>query len=123
MLGFSATAALGATSETATPSPRQGSPAGSPALAPMLTLGQAHGSPSYSIYDIHVDHLGSTRIVTDINGYVISEHEYFLFGEAMPPVYIDTTTKRFTGHERDEETGLDYCSRGTTTMILPGSWR
>src|SRR2546422_8000405 len=36
-------------------------------------------------------------------------HHYMPFGEEMPWVAQDTMNKRqFTGHERDDETGMDY---------------
>ncbi len=69
------------------------------------------------------DHLGSTRMVTDGNGNPVSCHDYVPFGEEIPagvgsrsslyyppsPLAInDTVTEKFTGKERDQETGLDY---------------
>lgn len=68
---------------------------------------------------ITADHLGSTRLVTDATGAVISRHDYLPFGEeigadgstrttAMKYVVNDDLTQRFTGKERDTETGLDY---------------
>jgi RHS repeat-associated protein len=69
------------------------------------------------------DHLGSTRVVTDSNGAVISRHDYLPFGEEIQisqAVTIggrtttqgyggtDDTRQRFTSKERDNESGLDY---------------
>ena len=65
------------------------------------------------------DHLGSTRLVTDASGNVLSRHDYLPFGEeisagiggrtaAMGYVANNSLTQRFTGKERDAETGLDY---------------
>ncbi len=66
------------------------------------------------------DHLGSTRMVTDSQGAVISRHDYLPFGEEIDsslgqrssvPGYTytaDRVTVKFTGKERDVETGLDY---------------
>jgi len=69
-----------------------------------------------------VDGLGSTRMVTDAGGNVMSRHDYEPFGEEL----ISTTNptvrttangyvgpeigvrQAFTGKERDAETGLDY---------------
>lgn len=80
-----------------------------PSVAPLLTLGQAAGNPPYGIYDLHVDHLGSTRLVTDEWGGVVSYHSFYPFGEEVADFdYDEYNTKLFTGHERDEETGLDY---------------
>jgi len=67
------------------------------------------------------DHLGSTRLVTDSGGNVISRMDYFAFGMIIPgtasfdnrntvPGYNGDPNLdfEFTGKERDAETGLDY---------------
>ncbi len=69
------------------------------------------------------DTLGSTRMITDGGGNVKSLHDYLPFGEEITsgvaartsPLYPagslsinDGTTQKFTGKERDQETGLDY---------------
>src|SRR5204862_411919 len=63
------------------------------------------------------DHLGSTRVVTDINGYVASRHDYLPFGEEIDTAHVpsglnygtvDGERQKFTGKERDTESGLDY---------------
>ena len=74
----------------------------------------------------HVDALGSVRAVTDQSGAVVRRHDYFPFGEE----YLAQTgrdARRFTGQERDAETGLDsfgaraYASRsGRFTTADPG---
>ncbi|MEN6631182.1 MAG: RHS repeat-associated core domain-containing protein, partial [Candidatus Polarisedimenticolia bacterium] len=53
------------------------------------------------------DHLGSLRLVTDATGAVVEAHDYYPFGGEMGPVGA-SSRRKFTGHERDEETGLDY---------------
>lgn len=74
----------------------------------LLVGGVAHSeNPPVAIYDVHVDHLGNVRAVTDEDGFVVSTHEFLPFGEEVLPMRSQTT-KRFTGHERDEETNLDY---------------
>ena len=72
-----------------------------------------------------VDHLGSTRAVTDGAGGVVERHDYLPFGEEiyaavggrtdvsttmkfLNPNEADTLTQKFTGKERDAKTGLDY---------------
>jgi len=55
----------------------------------------------------HLDALGSVRVVTDESGAVSIRHDYLPFGdewEAQP----SSNPLRFTGKERDKETGLDY---------------
>ena len=65
---------------------------------------------------VTVDQLGSTRVVTDENG-GIWRHDYAPFGEEIPTSWgrgtagyggVDGEVLRFTGKERDTETGLDY---------------
>jgi RHS repeat-associated protein len=78
-----------------------------PSVAPLLTLGQTSICNGCDIYDLHVDLLGSTRVITDNDGIIVSQHDYLPFGEEITPVFT-YNTKMFTGHERDSETGLDY---------------
>jgi RHS repeat-associated protein len=71
------------------------------------------------------DYLGSTRLVTDVNGAVIERRDYAPYGEeisavgcgqsvqsprcAVPGYSTDVGVRqKFTGQERDAETGLDY---------------
>jgi RHS repeat-associated protein len=54
---------------------------------------------------VHTDHLGSTRLVTAVNKSVLDSLDYLPFGKQVAG---DTsTTHRFTGKERDAESGLD----------------
>jgi RHS repeat-associated protein len=68
---------------------------------------------------VSVDQLGSTRAVTGVNGQVVARHDYPPFGEEIPAGVNGRTAalgygvgdgiaQRFTGKERDGETGLDY---------------
>ena len=65
---------------------------------------------------LSLDHLGSTRMVTDQNGELISRHDYYPLGDEIPAVggrtsvwgASDEVKQMFTGKERDAETGLDY---------------
>jgi RHS repeat-associated protein len=63
------------------------------------------------------DHLGSTRMVTDQNGTVVARHDYLPFGQEIIAGYggrpslwggLDTVNQKFTGKERDTESGLGY---------------
>ena len=65
------------------------------------------------------DHLGSPRVVTNSLSTVVSRHDYRPFGEELVAGSSGRTTvlgydntdglrKKFTGKERDNETGLDY---------------
>jgi RHS repeat-associated protein len=73
------------------------------------------GGTSY----VTADHLGSTRLVTDSTGTVIARHDYAPFGEEITSVIggrggvtgygVDEGLRqKFTGKERDPESGLDY---------------
>lgn len=68
---------------------------------------------------ITADHLGSTRVVTNSSGSVISRHDYMPFGielgsgvggrtSGMGYDVTDNVRQKFTQKERDAETGLDY---------------
>ncbi|MEM4188872.1 MAG: RHS repeat-associated core domain-containing protein [Candidatus Hadarchaeum sp.] len=55
---------------------------------------------------VHKDHLGSTRLVTSATGSVVSQHNYWPFGEEMT-VTSSPERMRFAGHERDTLSSLD----------------
>ncbi len=63
----------------------------------------------------HRDALDNVRVVTDENGQVLERHDYLPFGEecttgacAPNPGMVGGQPRRFTGKERDPETGHDY---------------
>lgn len=56
----------------------------------------------------HHDALGSVRAVTNAAGQVVSRHDYLPFGEEWQAPLTGTPLVKFTGKERDRETGLDY---------------
>jgi RHS repeat-associated protein len=63
----------------------------------------------------HHDALGNVRVVTDETGQVLERHDYLPFGEecttgacAANPVTEPGQPRKFTGKERDRESGLDY---------------
>jgi len=60
----------------------------------------------------HRDHIGNLRVVTDSAGWKVRARDYYPFGMEITPGGAPDTTggsrMRFTGHERDEETQLDY---------------
>ena len=56
-------------------------------------------------YFVGTDHLGSARGLVDANGNIVDGYHYLPFGELLQGgIY---TTHKFTGYERDSETGLD----------------
>jgi RHS repeat-associated protein len=84
-------------------------------------LAAEYGSASEEVGTRYLtaDHLGSTRVMTDSQGAVRERHDYEPFGRALevsgsnPRVgvigyLVDGVKLRFTGKERDSETGLDW---------------
>jgi RHS repeat-associated protein len=58
-------------------------------------------------YFLHPDHLGSTRLLTRLDQSIRECDDYAPFGEANPCGDNSGTTLKFTGKERDSESGLD----------------
>ncbi|MYH19764.1 MAG: hypothetical protein F4132_11715 [Gemmatimonadetes bacterium] len=54
------------------------------------------------------DHLGSTRSLVDGEGNVTASYDYWPYGKMLASSGTGATHFRFTGHERDAESGLDY---------------
>ncbi|MGI9072064.1 MAG: hypothetical protein ACR2JB_12315 [Bryobacteraceae bacterium] len=79
----------------------------------------AQQSPCSTCY-LSYDHLGSVRTVTDnsSSANIIARHDYLPFGEEIPAntagrrgewgPLSDKVDQKFTGQERDDETGFDF---------------
>lgn len=74
-------------------------------------------NPVSGVEYLTIDSIGSTRLVTNGSGTVLGCHDYLPFGEeivqtlgARPTCYSanDGIRNKFTGKERDAETGLDF---------------
>jgi RHS repeat-associated protein len=78
-------------------------------------------APSFTIRWMLYDLLGSARIITDLSGSLatIERHDYLPYGEELAPTVgqrnqgwqgygVNTQRKKFTGYERDDESGLDF---------------
>jgi RHS repeat-associated protein len=67
-------------------------------------------TPAPSVYYNHLDHLGSTQVVTGEDGYLTQVLGYYPFGDArIEQTYGNTSQDiQFTGHTYDEETELLY---------------
>ncbi|MFA6306294.1 MAG: FG-GAP-like repeat-containing protein [Patescibacteria group bacterium] len=63
-----------------------------------------------STYYIHTDHLGGSNVITDENGDVVQLLDYYPFGGIrLNEKESDfDEARKFTGHEYDAETGLNY---------------
>lgn len=69
----------------------------------------ARSDPSSgNVYYYFVDQLGSTRSVTQANGTVCFSADYYPYGEEVDYTNSCPQNYKFTGYERDSETGLDY---------------
>jgi len=82
------------------------------ALLVLLPLGATAGEV---VEYFTLDAVGNVRLITDSNGNVIERHDYYPFGEecttgpcASNPGAGAGQPRKFTGKERDTETGLDY---------------
>jgi RHS repeat-associated protein len=53
------------------------------------------------------DHLGSTDVVTNPSGTITKESDYYPYGGEIPISGSDINNYKFTGKERDSESGLD----------------
>jgi RHS repeat-associated protein len=77
-------------------------------------------NPSATTGYLTEDHLGTPRAISNSTGQVTERHDYLPFGEEIPTAYnsrstvteyvADNLRQKFTGKERDDETGLDYFS-------------
>jgi RHS repeat-associated protein len=56
----------------------------------------------------HVDGLGSTRVLTDINGLLTDAYVYEAFGEMIKQLGNTQNSYLFAGEQRDPNLGLDY---------------
>jgi len=96
---------------------------------------QAISNQPYQTSYLTQDHLGSTRVVTKADGTVRARYDFLPFGEEIAASiggrsgagYVtDSTRQKFTGHERDSESGLDfaqarYCSSATGRFMSADS--
>jgi len=82
----------------------------SPNKSSAFRSGMANDNPELFQYYYHSDHLGSTSLITDLDGNVVQHVEYVPYGE----VFIEernniwNTPYLFNAKELDEETGLYY---------------
>lgn len=73
-------------------------------ITELRTLLQQPGT-SGSLRYYHTDAIGSVRMTTDYAGSVVERLDYQPFGE---PLAASSERRRFTGAERDADTGFDY---------------
>ena len=74
------------------------------------------------------DHVGSVRTTVDRNGNIVGRNDYYPFGLAMPGRSSNSSNPnddyKFTGHEQDNEAGLNlmYAGARYSDPILGGRW-
>ncbi|HWZ44032.1 MAG TPA: RHS repeat-associated core domain-containing protein, partial [Candidatus Saccharimonadales bacterium] len=54
------------------------------------------------------DHLKTASVITDAAGRILNESDYYPWGGELQYANADSNHYKFTGKERDSETGLDY---------------
>ena len=69
-------------------------------------LGAPRPGLAQTVQYYHVDAVGSVRAISNGSGGEVGRHDFLPFGEEGGNTGTDT--RRFTGKERDAETGLDY---------------
>ncbi len=96
-----------------------------------LDLGRIYlgGSPvavyeNGTTYFIHRDHLGSTRVMTNLSQAAVECDDYFPFGELIPCGTTTNNSHKFTEKERDQESNIDnsfarYFSSQMGRMMSP----
>jgi len=74
----------------------------------MIRRGAAHPDDRGPVIQFHLeDHLGSSNVVVDENGSLVNREENYPYGETSFGSF-KKKRYRFTGKERDEESGLNY---------------
>jgi RHS repeat-associated protein len=73
-------------------------------------IGNGNDNPELYQYYYHSDHLGSTSLITNLDGEIVQHVEYVPFGEVFIEERNNTwnTPYLFNAKELDEETGLYY---------------
>ena len=70
---------------------------------------RAANFPATSLYYIHSDNLGSTSMVTDDTGTVVSRQTYYPYGTTRSEEGDSPTERQYTGQISDsDQTGLYY---------------
>jgi RHS repeat-associated protein len=67
----------------------------------------ARRDPDGAVLYYFADHLGSSRVVTNVTGTIVDESDYYPFGGERIVVNNDPNPYKFTSKERDGESGLD----------------
>jgi RHS repeat-associated protein len=84
----------------------------------------ARNDPGNTVSYYFSDHLKTTDVVTDAQGNIKNESDFYAWGGELQFSTNDSNHYKFTGKERDSETGLDYFgaryySNGLGRFITP----
>src|SRR5690554_4123128 len=74
----------------------------------ITTTVQSDGAKEVSLYYYHLDHLNSTKIVSDEEGAVDVRYVYRAFGEQLAKIGEGDARYTYSGKELDSETNLYY---------------
>ena len=79
-------------------------------LLKSISINEQNNGPENERYFTHIDHLGSANWITESSGIPVQYIHYAPYGELMANQRIASDNERykFTGKERDGETGYDY---------------
>jgi hypothetical protein len=77
-------------------------------VLPSIPQHIAEASLPLGTFFYHGDHLGSSSIITDLNGNIVEEAIYKPFGEFRQRTGAASAKHYYTGQELDEESGLYY---------------
>jgi RHS repeat-associated protein len=87
----------------------------------LVRLGDAHPDDRGPAVQFHLaDHLGSSNVVVDLPGALVNREEFTPYGETSFGSFA-RKRYRFTGKERDEESGLNYHSARFYALWI-GRW-
>jgi RHS repeat-associated protein len=64
--------------------------------------------PAGNAFYYFSDHLKTASVITDASGTITAESDYYPWGGELQFLANDSNHYKFTGKERDSETGLDY---------------
>jgi RHS repeat-associated protein len=68
----------------------------------------ARRQSSGTVHYYFADHLGSSRVVTSATGAILDDADFYPFGGERVVTSSSGNAYKFTGKERDTQTGLDY---------------
>ena len=63
--------------------------------------------PANTVEYYFSDHLGSADVITNASGTITKESDYYPYGGEIPVITGDSNRYKFSGKERDTESGLD----------------